>query len=131
MAAGLPHIRDLPMHHRRRSLRPRNGRVAPARHRRAGGLLAPHSSLGDSFAHPDGGELQCSLRPPACGLERIQKDPCGSIAVACWGWDSYPSSPSLGFMTFFTAAATALAIGVRGGGKVWMLCQLVVFVQFS
>jgi hypothetical protein len=101
-----------------------------ARRRHAGGLFAPHSSLGDSFARPDGGELRRSPRLPARGSERVREDRCGGITVARWGWDSYPSSPSLGFMTFFTAAAAALAVGV-GGVEKSGFCRSVVFAQFS
>jgi hypothetical protein len=99
----------------RRRSRLRHGQVARVRCRRAGGLLAPHLSLGDSFARSDRGELQRSLCLPTHGLECGQEGRRGSIAVACCEWDSYLSSPSLGLMTFFTAAA--LAVGVRGVEK--------------
>jgi hypothetical protein len=90
-----------------------------ARRRHAGGLFSPHSSLGDSFARPDGGELRRSPRPPARGSERVREDRCGdrhrSLGVGFI--PILPSSPSLGFMTFFTAAAAALAVSVGGVEK--------------
>jgi hypothetical protein len=60
-----------------------------------GSLLAPHSSLGNSFARTNSREIQCSQCPPARGLKCIWEDRCGGIAVPCWGWDSYPSQPPL------------------------------------